>query len=368
MPKTIVCIIEEEMIMNYLFVKELYEDGDKVLFVTQFKYAPLVERYRSLFSGYIAPGNISSITLRRDGDEDLWDKICRTIRGELSSDQCYLVNLSGGTRLMSIAVQQVFERFNSKFYFMPIDRNVIIHSQIDDENDNDDDIILPIKHRVTVAEYLKVNGIASHSKPITQDESYCDDFFQIFTQQLSSKDYDIIDKLRECRERSVKFSEIKGLKQFIDYINFDSDSNEALSSLEVQFLTGNWFEEYIYYLVKRVVEPTDIAVGVDVQRIGSRNHNDIDVVFTLNNRLFAIECKTGVGRAALYNQIVYKACALKEALLGMRSNSYIFSVNDRNSANLSVTAKNMGITFCDRSYVENEQRLRNLFYNPNLYL
>ncbi|MFR9513115.1 MAG: hypothetical protein SNF69_05710 [Rikenellaceae bacterium] len=155
MAKTLVCTIEEEAILNYLFVKEMYSEGDTLLLVSQFKFAPQVERYKTLFKDV----NIESIVLAKDGDEDLWDTICRTIRAALSPDKQYAVNLSSGSRLMSIAVQQVFERFNSQFYFMPHDRNVIIHSQIDDNNDNNDDQVTPIKYQVSVDEYFNINDI-----------------------------------------------------------------------------------------------------------------------------------------------------------------------------------------------------------------
>ncbi len=102
-------------------------------------------------------------------------------------------------------------------------------------------------------------------------------------------------------------------------------------------------------------------MSVNIQREGSNSQNELDVVFTLQNRLFVIECKTGVGRLALYHQIVYKASALKEALLGMRSNAYIFSLNHDPEYHHARTARNMGITFCDHSYASDPMLLKALF-------
>ncbi len=354
------------MALNYLFVKELYEVGDKVLVIAQKKLEGLVKHFAGLFP---YANMVESIVLRKDGDEDLWDTICRTVRGQLPSDGLpYFVNLSGGTRLLSIAVQQVLERQNAMFFFMPLDRNVIIQSHIDNNNDIDDDILCEIAHQMTIEEYLRVNNvICSHKQPLLPKE-YTQDFFAIFTgNHLSGNDYDILEELRQERNDTVSVNDISGLRKFLEFINFPMQNPEKLSSKEIQYLTGNWFEEYIYYAIQQVLTPTDIAIGVDIQRKGSKNHNDLDVVFTYKNRLFAIECKTGVGKVSLYNQIVYKACALKEALLGMRCNSYIFSLNDDHKDNLARTAKNMGITFCDRHYALQPTKLKNLFQNPTMW-
>ncbi|MFR9672390.1 MAG: hypothetical protein SNI72_05725 [Rikenellaceae bacterium] len=235
MAKTLVCIVEEEMILNYLFVKELFERGDGVLLISQQRYAPIVKRFASLFPSV----KVDSIILAKDGDEDLWDTICRTIRAGVSAERRYAVNLSSGTRLMSIAVQQVFERCDSQFYFMPIDRNVIIHSQIDDNNDNNDDEIIEIKHRVTIDEYLKINDIRCTRQATTQPKVFTSHFIEVFTQNLlSSRDYGVIESLRGTKGRRVGYEQIEGLESFIKYIGFTPSHDGGLTDGEVKYLTG----------------------------------------------------------------------------------------------------------------------------------
>ncbi len=367
MPKTIVCIIENDMTMNYLFVKEQYQPNDDIILITQFREISIAKQFSSLFGKL--KDSIRILSLNKDGDEDLWDTICLTLKANIKNNCKYVVNLSGGTRLMSIAVQHVFEPLGAKFYFMPIDRNAIIHSHIDNEYGDNSDKVVPIKHKLTIEEYMRVNGVRCHHKEPLLSKEYSTDFFTLFTQNiLSDVDYDIIEKLRDMRNRNIDTDTIDGLDEFLDFINFPLSHKGKLSSSEIQYLTGNWFEEYIYYLVKDLISPTDIAIGVDIQRIGSQNHNDLDVVFTLNNRLFAIECKTGVGRTSLYNQMVYKACALKESLLGLRSYTYIFALNDDHKDHLSQTARNMGVTFCDKEMATDHAKLKNLLLNTKMYI
>ena len=42
-----------------------------------------------------------------------------------------------------------------------------------------------------------------------------------------------------------------------------------------------------------------------------KHNNELDVCFIKANKLFVIECKTGVTNESLFNEIVYKVCALK---------------------------------------------------------
>lgn len=360
MAKTLVCIIEEEAILSYLFVKELFEQGDNVLLISQQRFAYLAKRFASLFPNI----KVDSIILAKDGDEDMWDIICRTIRAELSSEVEYAVNLSSGTRLMSIAVQQVFERFNSQFYFMPHDRNVIIHSQIDDNNENNDDIVHEIQHRVSIDEYFKVNDIKSSRHTTTQDAEFSEHLLQLYTQNLlSSNDFDTLDYLRRLNSNFISYNKVNGLSNFISYIGFTPSKEGGLTKEEAKYLTGGWFEEYILFAVKSIIPTDDIATGVVIQRRENTNHdiNELDVVFTFNNRLFVIECKTGVGKASLYHEIVYKACALRESLLGIRSNAYIFSLNEDPKDILKITARNMDIVYCDRSYALQPSKMKDLF-------
>ena len=89
--------------------------------------------------------------------------------------------------------------------------------------------------------------------------------------------------------------------------------------------------------------------------------NELDVVFTLGNKLFIIECKTGIARQKDLNDIVYKATALKDGILGkLGANSYIFSLK-KEEPNFSKIARNMNIKYCSEEYFHSEEKQRELF-------
>ena len=76
-------------------------------------------------------------------------------------------------------------------------------------------------------------------------------------------------------------------------------------------------------------------------------------MFMKNNRLFVIECKTGVETERMFSEIVYKACALREALLGVSCHFYIASLKKDGNDNLDKIAKSMDIVFWDHAEIVN---------------
>jgi hypothetical protein len=60
----------------------------------------------------------------------------------------------------------------------------------------------------------------------------------------------------------------------------------------------------------------------------------------------------------MFNEIVYKASALKEVLLGVACNSFIFSLKKDPTGDLKKIAKYMGVTFCDYECLTQAEKLR----------
>ena len=364
MPKTIVNIItEDNPIPAYLFIKEMYKPGDKLMYISAKDTEDDLDALSELFS--VPADMIDEIVLRHDMDEFTYEKICRTVLSRLNRDEHYCVNLAGGTRYMALAVQQVFERFQTTFYYVQTEENLIVQSIFDDSIYDNDDYFFPIRHRMTIAEYLRAHDIshdlADYPHTPIRSEQDARRIFDLFSRhQLSPQDYETMELLRlhyrSRRQISIQRTqegsnphspEVPGLVRFLCDISFVPEKKGLLSRSEIEYLTGGWFEEYVYYMVKRYIHPQDLAIGVVISRAGVRHTNELDVVFTKGNKLFVIECKTGVQTERLFNEIVYKLCAVSEALLGVSCCSYIFSLKRDDTNMLKLIAENMGISFVD---------------------
>lgn len=375
MPKTIVNIVtEDNPVPAYLFIKEMYEPGDRLLFISA---KDTEEDLDALAEQFDVPSNlIDEVVLKHDMDEITYEKICRTVRNNLVPGVRYCVNLAGGTRYMALAVQQVFEKFHADYYYLDVEKNVIVKSVFDDSIYDDDDHFFPVKYRMSVAEYLRIHSVKHDIKrlkdfePIRSREE-AERFLNVFISgQLTSADYDVLETLR-CHYRDKKRIHIQqvelageygcpatpNLSAFLNYIYFLPKINGVLLKEELEYLTGGWFEEYVYYQVIENLKPNEALIGPHIGREGLSLNNELDVVCIKNNKLFVIECKSGVQGKRMFNEIVYKACALREMMLGISCYSYIFSLKKDHKEDLKRIAANMDIQFVDGEMINSKKEL-----------
>lgn len=375
MSKNLVNIISREHpLAAYLFIKEYYEVGDKLLFVAANEdfecITPLVKTLQ------IDISLVQRVVLRRDSDKYTYERICRIINSAIDKHASYYVNLAGGSRYMALSVQHVFSNYHSTFFYIQTRENLIVKTIFDNSIYDNDDEILPIRYRMKLSEYFEVYGLTHDldmPKALIVDEQEANRMFGMFAQRkLSFNDYKVLDVLRE-KYRNWKYINIEeientindswipipNLSRFLKYIQFNPAEKGILNHDELDYLTGGWFEEYVYYLIKKNVEPDDIAMGVRIDGCTEiRHNNELDVCFIKNNQLFVIECKSGISSESMFNEIVYKVSSLKEVLLGLDCKSYIFSLKRDPSGDLKKIAKYMGVTFCDFDVLTREDKLK----------
>lgn len=352
MSKVIVNIISSESpLPAYLFVKEKYVLGDQLLFLSSKEGLSNLKHIAKVLQ--VPSEQVMEIIFKEDEDFT-YERICRRIRAEIKENAHYYVNLAGGTRYMALAVQQAFSQSHADFFYTNLRDNNIVKSIFDDSIYDNDDYVYPVLRRMSIAEYLSLHQIKHDADnrqthlPI-RSESYVQKFFTLYVEnRLNDMDFRVMEALRlDYRNyirsgQYLKISEIEQgrvsrcqaipeLSQFLDFIDFVPARKGALTKEEIDFLTGGWFEEHCYYLAKREFAPDDLLIGVHVACPGVDHDNELDVVFTKDNALHVIECKSGISSNKLFNEIVYKACALKEALLGLMCHYYLFSLKRDNA-------------------------------------
>ena len=378
MAKTLVNIISREHpLAAYLFIKEFYEVGDKLVFIAANenfdRITPLVKCLD------IDTALVQRIVLRRHSESLLYEHICRTINSQLDKQTNYFVNLAGGTRYMALSVQHVFSNYHATFYYIQTRENFIVRTIFDNSIYDNDDEVIPIRYKMGLGAYFELYGLTHDldtPKPLLSEvQTSCSPgfLFELFTKRkFSNSDYKVMDVLRE-KYRNWKYIDINeiettindtmvpipNLSRFLKYIKFEPSEKGLLQRNEIDYLTGGWFEEYVYHLVKENVNPDDIAIGVHIDGCTEiRHNNELDVSFIKDNQLYVIECKSGISSESMFNDIVYKVSALKEVLLGIDCQSYIFSLKKDPTGDLKKIAYYMGITFCDFDTLTREDKLK----------
>lgn len=376
MQKTIVNIItEDNPVSSYLFVKEMYKDGDRLMYISAKDTEDDLELMSELVN--VPADMIDEIVLKRDPDEFSYEMICRTVKTHLSDSELYCVNLAGGTRYLALAVQQVFEDYKSEFYYTDLEDNIFIKSKFDDNIYNNDDLRVPIRYKLNIDEYLKIHEIKINPRSgdmlPTQPSEMSQHFFELFTQnKFKAKDFKIMELLRiNYRNRnntciseienndSPQKPQIFGLSDFLKRIKLKPETEDNLTKEEVEFITGGWFEEYVYYMVVETLHPEQITLNMVINPDNINRINELDVVYMINNKLYVIECKSGIEKESMFNSIVYKACALRESFLGCQCKSFICGLKEDKDDMLKRIAQNMDITFWDKATICNKQNFCN---------
>lgn len=369
MARTLVNIISAQTIPNYIFIKDFYKEGDSLLFFTSSTMTKPLKYILDTLGMSENDVEIQQLT------EENWQVMCQEIASVIKPDVNYLVNTTGGTKYMSMAVSEEFHKHpNADFFYIPYPKNVYLKTS---EN------AIPIKHRVSIKEYMGITkGVDYSVKQCVKSRDYVYAFFEHYN-NMTQDELMVLDKIRTnfrnqkfeiadvalvsskatsavtkpgtIKEKRYDFERIDRLNVLLDKINFPFAEPNKLNSKEIEFLTGGWYEEYMYYLIEDKVTPDDIALGVFIKQSENTNTNDLDVVFTKGNKLFVIECKTAItktqfkGEEAMFKEISYKSATLKATLLGLPSNSYICSLSESDESFKKIAQK-MGIIYYDRSY------------------
>ena len=61
--------------------------------------------------------SVIPIIFEKDNDEERWHSLSKQIEKYLDKGVKYVVNLTGGTKYLSLATQKLFENYNSDFYY-----------------------------------------------------------------------------------------------------------------------------------------------------------------------------------------------------------------------------------------------------------
>lgn len=262
MSKTIVSILSDHLLPNFLFIKEMEGQYSDLLFVS----TPQMEAQEKAMHLEVALGRKKGSVRRIVVANDNYKEILDALRAEqLSGSVEYVVNITGGTKTMSLAVHEYFCQFNASFVYVPIGKNSYYDFSTDQTHSLD--------YRVSLNEYFTLYGLA----------------------------YDYDNGLICGAQRPFKLFDEQKMNNF--YLTEELRYAQKAPRPELRrYLGGEWFEEYVYLRIKRdfKLRDEDIAKSVKICRLSSTsNDNELDVVFVKDNALYVIECKvsmTGYGK------------------------------------------------------------------------
>ena len=238
MAKVLVSIISEQTIPNILFINE-FEDIDNYIFVST---ASMEKQGRSRWiieTCNLSPNQWKTIIVQKDSLVSVKSELDKLSNNRKTE---YIVNLTGGTKLMSIGVYNYFINKESQIFYIPGGQNIYrkIYPEVKFKEHE-------ISNRIGVFEYLKGCGIGlgrniNNKNRLLKASDYTENFLQIF--QNNNIDFEQICKLRDLRNSKIKkvqLRDIDGLTEFLKEINFETNDPKDIDKKEIEYLTGGWF-------------------------------------------------------------------------------------------------------------------------------
>ena len=297
--RVLISILSHHLVPNYLFIREMEGLYDELIFLTTEAMLNAKKNNNLEEALGLEKDSILCVVLKED---DFSENLKSLEKASFSANHSYLVNITGGTKLMSLATLTHFRVFDkATFYYLPIGKNQIHRL--------DKGSTLSISSKLTLKAYFLLYGIhIDYSEPLGSTFETPNELFRRF--------------------QAVSFQR----KQLRDIYDADMQPTAEARS----FYLGGWFEEYIYHYLKRTYDVDDdqIACGLEIFREGSTNaDNEIDVAMIKDNSLYIFECKVGLhgnkqagGFSPTLEKSLYKLAAIAKDF-GLQVNSYLLTLH-----------------------------------------
>ena len=274
---------------------------------------------------------INPIEINPFSFEDIEAKLDEVINGEDS----YIVNLTGGTKIMSLAAYEFFKDLSSEIYYLTGRGEYLKLHPGRKKN------IYPLKSKVTLQEYLTSYGfeLKDSSQPLrSQEESKL--MLSYFLTSFNRKiDIPILGELRNHRSRkNISFERVTGLADFLERIGFKPEKENKISKYECRYLTGDWLEEYLYFFLMENFNITKDEIGLSWVVDKNGTLNEFDVLLMRNNKLYLFECKTSIyldqdEKDTFIGETIYKSDSLRNKF-GLFTQTIVFTLSDLNNTRL----------------------------------
>ena len=250
------------------------------------------------------------------------------------------LNVTGGTKLMSIAAENAFSALGKPIFYIDTDSNQILFISKDEEQKWLSNLEMKAKNKIDI--YLSAYGSTvlttqdpnARKKYLPAIEPFIKQYYN-YTQIIPMLNMHAT--LTQCNgykseytKVNPKINKIDELFLGLDYqglINYDGQQINFKNKEIKTFLNGGWLEDYTYFQLKGILNIEDLACGVDVAnpkfKLGKNeyssenkgNKNEFDIVFMAKNKLHIIECKTQLmdkSGGIKAEDILYKLETLKD--------------------------------------------------------
>lgn len=367
----IVILISEQTIPNLMFLKWLLSNnggGILELFCVTTEYMEQKNKIQAIQKALGEMNGLFSKITPITVDENDLEEIIKKIEVQFSDLPIYdeiHVNITGGTKIMSIACYEVFKnKENTVLYYQPVNKPMqILNSKMSKYS---------IEVPITIKEYLDAYNVAykidnicvkdwNYNQavlPIVENmtnersiylELQNNEYFRKMLKKKGALEFDKIDS--EKLSRLQNNPTVEQLVSCSVRFGFGSDK---ITGKEIKYITGGWFEEYVYQKLKTKKKLDDDSIALNIRIVNSddKDKNELDVAYIegkTNPRLNIVECKSFIDealQAKLLTDTLYKMQALKKDF-GLTVKSYLYTMSVIKKESVLSRAKDLDIEIID---------------------
>ena len=306
--KHMVCLLSDQLAPNILSVHHFKPDSLVLVETERMRKTNVAANLlATLAKGGLDYANATTRLLLQEEDSLPAMRSCfAPLLGKNTPEDTWLINLTGGTKPMSLGTYAFFkENSLSKsstplFLYMNIGKPD--HFTLLDRGDH-----IPCHYELSIEEFLRAYGFALIPNPVEEGKKeimarlwepsrriahdLC--LGSIFSSETNNQE---IDK-RRSREGTLLKRHIKQKLRSAVFSGFQG--NNALNKQEWGFLKGEWLEVFLAGLLKKHASSLDIGevrLGLEIKSIVTETETEFDVVFMKNYTLHVMECKCGTIR------------------------------------------------------------------------
>lgn len=324
--KTLVSLVSDQTIPNVELIKEFGEKDVDYLFIT----TKQMQKQLEWIVNTTKINSYAKIEVDAFNQKDIIEKLNNY---DFGSGEIIL-NVTGGTKLMSLVINEYFKNLGAIVYYLTGHSKTYVklfpYRGVKD---------FVLRERLSLKEYLEANGFGIVESEVSSSIELTERFLNFF---VSGNNYEdnkaVLRKIQSLRKKKkFKVESIKGLQNLLKALKYKGD-NTTLTKYDARYITGDWFEEYIFFRVKKDLELKNDEIGIGYKLTKENVQNEIDILFVFNHKLYTIECKTSFydyrlqengeeKKINLMGEIIYKSDALR-AKFGLFARTYILTLGE----------------------------------------
>jgi hypothetical protein len=373
MKKILVSLVSEQTVPNVIVTEHFKPDIYWFISTKRMENegkTGCIENTLRLMKHELTEKNVRTLIVNQDSLVDCIEKM-EDMTNSVDEEAGYVVNLTGGNKIMAIAALEVFRDIGQKVIigYMPLGKNEFI--QIYPKKRPLKTYEIP--ERLALEEYLSCYGFEIKNKEKLSSVVSASLSRETLTEWIMNNFKELKgllgflykntgNKRKEAQvEMSDKFNREPSRveKEFLEKFDFKLKNRvveKKLKKDEIIYLTGGWFEEYVFNEVYKMTQEkfvNDVKMGIQISSASGAD-NELDIAFMKDNTFYHIECKT-LGEEeeqSIIGDEVYKKGAILP-LLGKGGKAFICTTHTSIKPSLSNRARDYNIEIFNLAQIRN---------------